>query len=135
MNQVYPDDGLVMQLVRILTAGIKVHLFVNNATISRATTLGDLTEATHTGYAAITLDNTDFTTTGVVSNTGYAIAPPISFANSSGGDVSAYGYYITDTAGTKLLAAAKFDGAPLVRGDGESWLVTPAWGDFSGLAA
>lgn len=129
MTLLFPDDGLVMQLERILTASVKYHLFTNNIVPDTDTVIGDLTEAAWTGYAAVTQGVADFTVKGVASHQGYAIAPAIEFDNSSGGDVDAYGYYVTDTGVTKLLAIALFDSAPVTIPDGGTQAVIPVWGD------
>lgn len=120
-----------MQLERILTSSVKYKLFSNNLTPDRDTVLGDITPATWTGSTGINQSWSDYTTNGVSSHNGYAIAPPIDWTNGSGGDVDVYGYYVTDTGATKLLAVARFDGAPVTIVDGGSLSVVPVWGDFS----
>jgi hypothetical protein len=94
-----------------------------------------LTEAAWTGYASITRTWSDYTINGVAANAGYAIAAPITFTNSSGGTVNPYGYYVTDTGSTLLLAIARFDGAPTPILASGSLNVIPTWGDFSQLTA
>lgn len=131
MIQIYPDEGLTMLIARILNDTVTYHLFTNALTIDRATTLADMVEAAWSGYASVDQDDTNFTLTGVTGHTGFAIAAPITFANSSGTDQTAEGYYITDQAGTKLLAAANFDGGPVTVHDGDTLPVTPTWGDLS----
>jgi len=96
MQQLYPDEGLVMQMERILTAGVRLHLFTNDITPDRDTVLADLTEAAWSGYVMIELDDTDFGTTGVAAHQGYMMANPQSFLNSSGVDQDAFGYYYTE---------------------------------------
>ena len=135
MNQIYPDDGLVEQLTRILAGGIKIKLFKTDVTPDRDTVLADLVEADWAGYAAVDLDDTDFTLSGVVAHQGYLIADPVAFLNSSGAAKDAYGYFVTNADDDKLLAVARFDGAPISKDDGESHIVVPAWGDFSELTS
>lgn len=135
MNLLFPDEGLVMQLNRILTASVKYHLYTNNLTPTLATVLADLTEAAWTSYAAITQTWTDYTINGVAAHSGYALAPPIVFTNGSGSTVNPYGYYVTDTGVTKLLAIARFDGAPSPIVAAGTLSVIPTWGDFSQLNA
>lgn len=130
MNQIYPDAGLVQLNLRSLAATVRYRLFTNNATIDRSTVLAGLTEAAWTGYINVPLTDVDFTLNGVVSHVGYSIALPVNFANSSGSTQTAYGYYVTDTTNTYLLAVAKFD-SPRTILDGTSLQVTPSWGDFS----
>lgn len=135
MRQIYPDNGLVQQLLRIAAGQLVFRLFNNPATIDPDLGLGGLTEATFTGYAPVTLDDTDFTTVGVTAHVGFILAPPISFLNSSGGSISCYGYYVTDVGPTQLLAVALFDGAPIIKNDGESFIVVPTWANFSQFVA
>jgi len=131
MVQVYPNEGLVMQLLLIATGQLRFHLFTNDVDPDRDTVLTDLTEAAWGGYAVHDLDETDFTLNGVAGDTGFIVAALIAFANTSGGTVSAYGFYVTDVAETTLLAVTRFDSAPVSKLNGQSYLVTPAWGDYS----
>jgi len=132
MIQSYPDEGLPEQLERILSPGVKLHLYSNNVTVTSLVVLADLIEGSWTGYAAISVALSDFTTIGVNAHHGYAIAGPVSFHNSSGSAVTAYGYYFTDTGDTVLLAMAQFDSPPVSIPAGGDLQVVPRWGDFSG---
>lgn len=136
MNLIFPDACLVALLQRIANGDFHFHLFGNNHTPSPTTVLGDLTElGSGTGYAIQTVAAADFTLTGVTAHVGSITAADISFGPwSSGADV-AYGYYITDTTNTILLAVARFDGAPLPAGTGNVIVVTPKLGDFSQYTA
>lgn len=134
MDLIFPDDGLVEQLTRILNGGIKYHLFTNNVTPDLGDIVSTYTEAAWTGYAAVAQSFSDYAINGVSGHNGFAIATPISFSNSSGGSVNAYGYYVTNTAGTKLLAAARFDSAPVSIPNSGSTQVVPVWGDLSQLS-
>lgn len=131
----FPDPGLVWQLEQILTATVKYRLFTNNYTPTLSDVVGDYTEAAWTSYAAITQAWADFTINGVSGHNGFALAPPISFSNGSGSPVSAYGYFVTDSTGAILLAAARFDSAPVTIAAGGTALVVPTWGDFSQLSS
>ncbi len=135
MNQIYPDVGLIPILRRIVTPSVVYHLFVNDVTPDRDSVLGDFTEMTASGYAEIVVDEADFTLDGVTAHIGSLLAAPIAFENTSGGALDAYGYFATNAAGDELLACARFDSAPVNKEDGESWLVTPIVGDFSGLTS
>jgi hypothetical protein len=131
MRQLYPDAGLVEQLRRIATGGLRFHLFVNNYTPALDANFGSIVEASFTGYAPVDLDETDFTASGVTGHVGFMLAAPISFLNSSGAPVDAYGYYVSDTGDAQFLAIARFDLAPITKADGESFIVVPTWADFS----
>jgi len=131
MEQIYVDEGLVFQLDLIVAVDNVWHIFVNDVTPDRDTELGDLTEASFSGYAEQTVLGTAFIADGVVGHVGFKVAAPIAFLNSSGSPVDVYGYYVTDAGGTILLAAARFDAAPVTKEDGESIIVVPVWGAFS----
>lgn len=135
MDLIFPDAGLVEQLKRILNGTVKYRLFTNNLTPSLGDAIGAYTEATWTGYAAVSQTFSDYTINGVSGHNGFAIAPPVTFNNSGGSPQNAYGYYVTDSGNTILLASARFDSAPVVVPAGGSTQVVPVWGDFSQLAS
>lgn len=131
MKQIHPDASLIPLLERLVADDVKIHLFSNNVTPDKTTTLGSLTEMTGgTGYASVTVDATDFTLGGVTANRGTLQAAPISFTMTASGD-SIYGYYVTDTASADLLAVARFDDAPISLSAGKTVFVTPIFGDSS----
>lgn len=134
MDLLFPDDGLVAQLNLILSSSPKWRLFTNNYTPGLSDTLASVTEAAWTSYAAVTKTWSDFTLNGVAAHNGYALASPAVFTNGTGGNVTAYGYYVTDSGNTKLLAIALFD-APQVIPAGGTLSVLPTWGDLSQLSA
>jgi hypothetical protein len=134
MDQIYPDVSLVPLLQLLAANGFHFHLYTNNATIDRAITLGGLTEAAWSGYAPVNVTSGAFTLSSTVGHVGSLLAAPIAFVNASGSSQTAYGYFITDTANTTLYAAAQFDSAPITKVNGDSWIITPVIGDFSGLS-
>jgi hypothetical protein len=134
MNQIYPDQGLVELLTRLVTPSVHYHLFTNNIIPDLSTTLGALVEAAWAGYAVVTVLPGAFTIGTVTAHVGTIIAAPISFFNTSGGDVTPYGYYVTDAGNTKLYAITLFSGAPITIPDGGSQQVVPIFGDFSRFA-
>jgi hypothetical protein len=141
MHQIYPDgngtssgdNGLIGILQRFATAGFHFHLFSNNVTITKSTTLAALTEQAAAGYSLQSVASGAFTLVGLAADNGSIMAAPISFGtNSSGGSANSYGYYVTDTANTVLLAAANFDSAPIVTANGAAWpVVVPVFGSSS----
>ena len=133
MRQIYPDEGLLYWLQQMIVTSIKVHIFTNNLTPDRDTVLADMTEGSWTGYptGGVQVNAADFTLQSVAGHVGSVLAAPVSFPNGSGGSVSGYGYYVTDSTVTKLLAVARFDSAPEVVDDGDSFLVIPIISDFS----
>jgi hypothetical protein len=101
---------LLQYIVGMVNADNPVlHLFANDVTPSDSTVLGDLTEvAGATGYSAITLVSSNWTTTqagGVTT----AIHSVRTFTFTT--DATSYGYYITNESGN-LLWLERFSGAP-----------------------
>jgi hypothetical protein len=98
----------------------KLHLFTNDVTPGEATVLGDLTEATANGTAAKTLTSANWTVAD-----GAASYAQQTFTITQA-EPTVYGYYITDNAGTGLLAAERFADAPyVIPAGGGSILITP----------
>lgn len=128
MQEVIPDAALVPALQKLADQNITYRLFTNNVTPDQATVLGDLTEAAWTGYAPITVIGSEWTPNDPVGGVGLLLHPPIAHVNSSGSNQSAYGYYRLDENGD-LMAACRFDAAPVTKANGESWTIIPILGD------
>lgn len=135
MNLIFPDVGLVWLLRRVVAGGLKYHLFTNNATPGPLSTLASFTEATWSGYAVVIVNAGDWNVSAVEAHVGDLEAPPIGFVNASGSPKSAYGYFVTDMAGTQLVCATLLDEAPVTKAFGDSFFVDPILGSYSGLAA
>jgi hypothetical protein len=135
VDLLFPDQGLVWQLNQILASGVNYHLFDNAVTPTLSTILANLNEASFSGYALIGITWSWYTITGVSGHQGYAIGSPLTWTNTGGSPVDLYGYYVTDTGNSLLLAAAAFDNAPLSVPAGGTCLVLPSWGDFSQLSS
>ena len=127
MALVCPDvkgEILFLQyIVGLVAAGSPVlHLYSNNATVDDDTVIADLTEVgTSTGYAAITLTSSSWTTT---QSSGVTTAVYSQQTFNFGTTATAYGYYVTDTSGN-LLFLEKFTGAPFnIPSDGGSISIT-----------
>jgi hypothetical protein len=120
MSLVVPDlSGEILMLqyiVGLVDAGNPVlHLYSNDVTPSDSSVVGDLTEvSTLTGYRAITLVSSNWTTTQL-SGVTTAVYSKQTFTFSTG--ATAYGYYVTDTT-NKLLWLERFSGAPYTLPDG-----------------
>lgn len=119
MALVVPDVGeivLLQYLLKMTTPTDPVlHLYNNDVTPSESTILSNLTEPSgSTGYAAVTLPGTSWTTTQVAGVT-TGVFSERTFTFTTG--VSIYGYYVTNTAGA-LLWAERFGGAPFALPDG-----------------
>jgi hypothetical protein len=130
MDQIYPDQGLVRLLERMTAADLVYRLFTNDVDPDQDTELGDLTEQVGDGYAAVTVEAADWTLGSVTAHIGTLIAGPISFTP-TGSAWTIYGYYVTDVAGTELLAVGRFDGAPITQAVDDPLLITAVMGDFS----
>jgi hypothetical protein len=114
MSLVVPDLGEVRLLNYIVNkvspTNLVLHLYTNSVTLSTETfSTGSFTEATATGYSAVTLTGAGWnaTTTAGVSASLYDNG--ITFSFSVGQDVQ--GYYVTDTS-NNILWAEEFPGAP-----------------------
>ncbi|MFZ7134348.1 MAG: hypothetical protein ACOWWR_18535 [Eubacteriales bacterium] len=114
MSLIVPDVGEVLLLKKALNhtaaTDLKLHIFTNDIVPDEDTVIGDLTEATAAGYAAITLTGTSFTieTDGSNNTTATYAEQTFTFTEAS----INYGYYITDSAGTGLLWVERFSDAP-----------------------
>ena len=84
----------------------KLKLYVNDATITTATVVGDLTECTTSGYAAYALPGASWTVSWSTDKSiaNFTVDNTITFA----AGVTVYGAYITNAAGTILIGAADF---------------------------
>jgi hypothetical protein len=103
-----------------------LHLYTNNLTPGESTpgegSGGGPTESTETGYAAITLTGSNWTTTQTAGIT-KAIHDGVTFTYTA--SASVYGYYVTDT-NNNLLWIERFSGAPFsLPGGGGDIAITP----------
>lgn len=132
MTGYFPDQGLIFIIQQLVANNLKLHLFTNNITPSDSTVLAGLTEAAWTGYASQTLSSGTWVSLGVASHIGAMAYPVCTFLNTSGGSVSAYGWYITDNAVTMLVAVGLFDSAPVtLPATTGSYSFIPTIGDLS----
>lgn len=100
-----------------------LRLFSNNATISGATLVADLTECALTGYSAIALTAGTWSAAAQSSSKGATSYPAqtFNFSNVVAGNV--YGLYLTHTGSGVLVAVEKFSSVRSVI-DGDSLTVT-----------
>jgi len=99
-----------------------LRLYTNNLTPGKSTVIGDITEATEDGYAAIVLTGTSWTiATNLGVNTASYALQTFTFTE----EVTAYGYYLT-TQDNELLWVERFsDGPYTLPSDGGEMAVTP----------
>ena len=128
MQEIIPDVALLPALKQLVKDDVRYHLFTNDVTPDTATVLGDLTEAAWTFYASILLIASEWIENDPVNGVGMLLHPPITFGNDTGGDIQAYGYYRTDALGN-LMGVCRFDGAPIIKHDGEAFVLIPILGD------
>ena len=96
-------------------------LFKNNATISAATVLADLTEADFTGYSAVTLTGASWTGTGASQS--YTQQTFQSSADQAQQDI--YGAFMVRATGGELIAAEKFSAALPFLNNGDNVKISP----------
>lgn len=118
MNMVIPNEGKILALDRWLDPDSStgedwvIRLYSNNYTPIPASTLASFTEATFTGYSAVTLDPADFATATITSDVAYStnsVTP--TYTCTGGGGQTIYGWYAEGATSGKVLAAQKFDTA------------------------
>lgn len=132
MDLIFSDESLVLCLQRIAGAepnaadGNFWGLYTNDVTPARDTELADL-DVDITNFVTVQKDQTDLSTQSVTSDTGSIQGPPITFTNTGGAPVDVYGYAILDSTQTQLVAAARFDVAPITVGPGSDLPVIPIY--------
>ncbi len=135
MNQVHPDGSLANLLALLIANGFNYHLFTAPTTDPglAPTGVGSFTEDTTAGWASspINVPFAAFIINPVAGHQGSAIAPDIAWTNASGSPQTDYGYFVTDTTNTKLIAFGFFDAAPIVTPNLASLTLTPKFGNQS----
>lgn len=128
MALVVPKEGrdwLLRWILGIETPDNPVlHLYSNNVTINDNITTGSFVETACAGYSSISLIPASWTiTSGTETKASY---PKQTFSMIPITTLHVYGYYITNTAGTKLLWAQRADFAPATFPAGSAtFYVTP----------
>jgi hypothetical protein len=137
MDIIYPDDGLLYVLNQLIAgsgSGLYWQLFTVNVTPSLSDTLA--TYATLPGsWAKVQLAASAFTLQQITVHVGTVQAANHTFTNTTGSPVDVYGYLVIDATDSKIVAAARFDGAPIVVPAGGTISITPILGDESELAS
>jgi len=88
-----------------------LRLYQNDKTPAETDTAGDYTQATFTGYVAITLTATDWTITSGAPSDATALEKTFS-STADQALQNIYGYYLVTAVGGELVAAERFTGAP-----------------------
>ena len=129
MALVAPNVGVQEILRRALnysaTGNVVLRLYSSNTTPGETDTTATYTEATFTGYSAITLTGASWTVTN--ADPSVASYAEQTFTSSAGSQNQAiYGYYVTNAAGTVLMRAERFtDGPYTIVNNGDAIKVTP----------
>lgn len=119
-------DQLLALILTGWTLG-KLRLFKNDFTPSFDTVVGDFTEATFPGYALIAATTTPVT--GIDAQTGNLAIVWADGCTWNAGTIvtpeTVYGWYITNTAGSSVLAAGRFDTLIVVDETDDVVAITP----------
>lgn len=114
MSLTIPNSAEIIMLQYIMgltSPGDKIlRLYKNDPTISDATTIGSLTEATEAGYTPASLYSISWTISQDMAGVTTALYSELPFNFSTGATI--YGYYITSAVGNNLLWVERFPGAP-----------------------
>lgn len=126
----------VTSLLAAATAGVldgcKLELYQNDYVPVPFSVLADFTVADYTGYGNKTIAAADWN--AVVQPDGSAgIVGPGEFFDATGTAVSntIYGYYVTDSGGTTVLWAERFDTPVGIAGPGTGFTMVPALNGIS----
>lgn len=123
------DEGLINLLGNLLAsfnAPATIRLFNNNVTVVAGTVIGDLTEATFTGYAGKAISSVAFPTPTINgSDQAESDGPTMTWTCTStpGSPETIYGLYVTFTdqfSNPKLLFAANFAAPEVITTSGDS---------------
>ena len=108
-----------------MASDIELRLFSNDVTPAETDTVATYTEATFTGYSAITLTGASWSVVaGAPSVATYAEQQFTSTAD--GQNQSVYGYYMTRNGGTRIVLAERFSNGPYTIANNGDWIkVTP----------
>lgn len=106
-------DALAAIVGKTAAENLVLHLYTNDVTPGETDTTASYTEATFTGYAAITLTAASWVVTeGAPSNAAY---PQQTFTSSADQtSQSVYGYYLTRVTSGRIAWAERFPSGPFV---------------------
>lgn len=135
MDVIFPDPALLFMLRRVIGVGLLYNLYRNDHTPTLSDTLASYQPAVWSGYAPILVPAAAWIISSVTGHVGDLEALPIAFFNTSPAAVTVYGYYVTDSTGTNLVCASRFDMAPVRILTGAFHSVQPILGSYSGLSA
>lgn len=130
MKLVFADESLIDELVALATGsggGLYWRLFENDIVPATDKVKADYT-LSDDAWGEIQVPPADFDIQQVSAGQGSIQALNIVFQNGSGGPLNFYGYVILNAAKTKVIAAVRFDDAPISLADGAQLPVVPILG-------
>jgi hypothetical protein len=123
------DTGCTLMLSTFLNAtvqqNLKLKLFCNDVTPTRASVPGTFTEASGGGYAALTLTNNSWTPEANTPIDFVYAAQTFTFTGALTTNGTVYGYYITNNAGTTLVCAQLLNAPFTPANNGDNIGITP----------
>lgn len=127
MPLVFPDVGenLALEMITNKTApqNLVLRLYQSNTTPAEADTAATYTEATFTGYAAITLTGASW---GAASAGSISYAQQTFTSSATQTTQNIYGYYLTQVTSGTLVYAERFSDAPnAITNNGDNIKITP----------
>lgn len=100
-------------------------LFSNNATVSDTTAVGGLTEASFSGYAAVSVPRSTLVA-ALSGNTSYLLSSVVpQYTNTSGGSTNVYGWYLVGVTSGLLVCSQNFTSPPLAIPAGQTVTLYP----------
>lgn len=133
MPQLYPDEGLILNLLNVADNGgngLAWVLWTNDLVPDLDTVAADLVFAGAT-WAKVTLKAVDFPNELVNLHVGTIQADAIVYTNTTGSGVDIYGYAAIDPVGGGLVLVNRYDDAPHHVAAGGTLNLTPMIGDSS----
>lgn len=119
-------EALLLEYVVNKTApqDLVLRLFQNDFFPTDTTVLGDITQATFTGYSPVTLTGSNWVSTpGDPSNVAYSQQSFTSTASLQNQTI--YGYYLTRLSGGELVVVERFATSYTIQNNGDTVKVTP----------
>jgi len=115
-----------------LAAAVEVNLYQNDYAPDPTTVLADLDVATYDGYAAETVTPATWPVFFQGNSQAVAVGPGIVFTPTGSTTPNViYGYYLTDTGGTRLIWAERFPEAKVMNGVTTGFTLIPAIGGMT----
>lgn len=127
MTLLVPDVGEAVMLNNIVNKvapqNLVLRLYTNNITPAETDTFATYTEASGSGYSALTLTGASWTISGTAPTNATYAEQTFTFSGALG---NVYGYMLNQTTSTILMWAERFTGAPYnIQNNGDQIKITP----------